>query len=197
MSRHEPPKVTIADIAPFPNIMDEESRRIDAGWTVFSMLSAIERIKRNATALLADKDLLAGENADPPDVTATYVLKDCRAALARLHDLTVACDNEDIRAAAEAAFRLGAIEQRMVNRVIYDKHIRKGRQQIQALSQGPAKKKKAALAKYQRINDAVAERLKKRGRRKQPSLTEIRRQVADQLDVPYQCVLDAAKGGRK
>jgi hypothetical protein len=50
---------------------------------------------------------------------------------------------------------------------------------------------------YVRINQAVAAHIKKRGRRKQLSITAIRHRVADELGFTYSKVLDAQRGGRK
>lgn len=179
-------------IGPFPTPLDEIARHSVEFWDIRANLV---RIEQNTHNLLTDAVLLEGEKNDSP--SAIYALKDARAALERLQDLATAWKNEDIPAATEAAFHLGAIDQRMTNRCLYDGHIRRGRGQMKALAKGPAKKKADAKREYDRINKAVDARLKKRGRHKQPTITEIRRQVADQLGITKQRVLDAAKGGRK
>lgn len=195
-------KVTINDmIGPFPNFIDEMER---CGERDYSILDNLCRIKNNATCLLKQPELLEGEKADPP-TAARYVLADCRAALRGMKALeeylrkacTGSCDTADIAAACEAAFHLGAIDQRMINRVVHDTDIRRGRKQKLSLAKGPATKKETARQEYKRINQAVAKAIEKRGRRKTPSLTAIRHRVADQLGVPYRKVIDAAKGGRK
>ena len=191
MKKPEPPKPTIADIAQFPNIMDEESRRIEAGWNVYSMLGAIGRIKKNAKSLLHDPELLAGAKADPPEVYATYVLKDCRAALRRIKDLEVACENADIRAAAEAAFRLGAIDQRMVNRVIYDKHIRQARESKRGLAAGRTKKAQKTAVRRKEIAAAVKKRMKNHPK---DTISYAREIVAKELELSPRTVRTATLG---
>ena len=56
---------------------------------------------------------------------------------------------------------------------------------------------KTANKDYRRINAAVEEAIKRRGKRRQPSLTAIRHRVADELEFTYSKVLDAQRGGRK
>ena len=175
---------TIADIGDFPTPLDEITRHPEQYWDIRANLV---RIEQNARRLIADSRI-----AD-----ASYILVDAVRAFWMLEDLATAWKNEDIPAATEAAFHLGAIDQRMTNRRLYDSHIRRGRGQMKALAKGPAKIKADAKREYDRINKAVDARLKKRGRHKQPTITEIRRQVADQLGITKQRVLDAAKGGRK
>lgn len=185
----------------FPSFVDEMER---CGERDYSVLANIGRIKNNANHLLKQSELLKGKKAVLPPASR-LVLEDCRAALRGIKTLegfaekvcTGVCDTADIAAVCEAAFHLGAIDQRMINRVVHDPDICRGQKQKLSLAKGPATKTKTAHQEYARINQAVADRIKKRGRRKQPSLTEIRRQVADQLGVKYSKVLDAQRGGRK
>ncbi len=193
-------KPTIADVAPFPNLLDEVDRHDEQRMDIPDNL---DRIKGYSIRLLNDPVFVNGE--EDGDALPHFVLMDCRTALRCIDVLEKCvekasagtCEPLDITDACEAAFYLGACDQRMMNRIIYDKHIRAGRRQVQSLSRGPRKKSQDAQREYAKINQAVADRIKKRGRRKQPSLTEIRRKVADEMGVSYQKVRDAQKGGRK
>jgi hypothetical protein len=103
---------------------------------------------------------------------------------------------QEAEAAAYFAFKTGMAYQRMLLRAA-ENLAQRGRGQLKALAKGPTKKRADAQADYERINEAVAAHIKKRGRHKQPSLTTIRKRVADELQTTYSKVLDAQRGGRK
>jgi hypothetical protein len=154
---------------------------------------------RSQTDICEDlaRGVLANPAADLSDrMDAQHMLTtvaDLRTVLAN-----TVLTNKEIGLACIFSIGMGRYAERLRIRAAgYNANVRHSRKSKVGLPKGNATKTKTAQKDYERINAAVVEQVKKRGKRRQPSLTAIRHRVADQLGFKYSKVLDAQRGGRK
>ena len=111
-------------------------------------------------------------------------------------ELTKSCIQEALEWAIGLALAVGRLDERCYVRQFEPKVVHSN-QSRRGAKKASATKTETAHNDYERINQAVAARIKKRGSRKQPSTTTIRHRIADELGFTYSKVMDAQRGGRK
>lgn len=133
---------------------------------------------------------------DPNGPSTSKRQSDARELARRIDDLPLYLASGDTKRIALEGIEIGRLSERVYLMRLNDVVVL-GHRTKRGLAKGPAKKKEYAQREYERINQAVATKIKRRGTRRQPSLTAIRHNVADALGVTYSKVLDAQRGGRK
>lgn len=148
----------------------------------------------DATLAKMDRDAITVLKKSANTEVRSYATKTL-AFLGLLHQ-AMADGDQATRKAVHTALWVATYYERMIvehfnKQVVHSHQVRRG------AKNATKKKEEDAQEGYACINVAVDVLLKKRGRHKQPSLTAIRHQVAEDLMVSYAKVLDAQTGGRK